>query len=75
MKHKIKIITSTNSEGKKALFVESMPLKDQLKLYPQIKSKKYQINLRLIDGSKKYMYADDEKFCSQICKDEFIIVK
>lgn len=45
-----------------------MPIEDQKKLMPSLREKKYQINLRLKDGSKKFMYADDEKFAQEYVK-------
>ncbi len=67
-KIKIKIITTTNKKGKKGVFIQGMPIEDQKKLMPSLRKKKYQINLRLKDGSKKFMYVDDEKYAQEYIK-------
>ena len=67
-KLKIKIITSINKEGKKGIFIQGMPIEDQKKLMPSLRKMKYQVNLILKDGSKKFMYVDDEKYAKEYIK-------
>ncbi len=58
------------NKKKKGLWVQGMPLEDQKKLKPYLRTKKYQVNLKLADGTKKFMYLDEPKvatvFVSQI---------
>ena len=46
------------SKKKNALWAQ-MPLEDQKKLKPYLRAKKYQVNLQLADGTKKFMYLDE----------------
>ncbi len=52
------------SKKKNALWVQGMPLEEQNKLKPYLRTKKYQVNLQLADGTKKFMYLDEPQIAT-----------
>ena len=43
----------------KTLDAEGMPLDDQKKLLPELRKKKYQVNVKLKNGRVRFAYTDD----------------